>query len=91
MAVSVHFGGTLAGMRKINVKDARENLSALLDAVAAGEEVVLLRRGKEVARLLPPRTRARRLPGLETLRRSIAIKGRPLSEEVIRGRRDERF
>ncbi|MGH9460304.1 MAG: type II toxin-antitoxin system Phd/YefM family antitoxin [Vicinamibacteria bacterium] len=78
-------------MRKINVKDAREKLSALLDEVAAGEEVVLLRRGKEVARLVPPRARGKRLPGLETLRRSITIKGRPLSEEVTRGRRDERF
>jgi prevent-host-death family protein len=78
-------------MRKINVKEARDNLSALLDAVAAGEEVVLLRRGKEVARLVPPRTRAKRLPSLEALRRSITVKGKPLSEEVLRGRRDERF
>lgn len=78
-------------MRKINVRDARNHLSALLDAVAAGEEVVLLRRGEEVARLVPPRAGGKRLPSLEALRRSIAIKGRPLSEEVLRGRRDERF
>ncbi len=77
-------------MRKINVKEARDNLSALLDAVAAGEEVVLLRRGKEVARLVPPRARAKRLPSLEALRRSITVKGKTLSEEVLRGR-DERF
>lgn len=78
-------------MRKINAKQARENLSALLDAVSAGEEVVLLRRGKEVARLVPPRHRAKRLPSLEGLRRSMTVKGMPLSEEVVRGRLDERF
>jgi prevent-host-death family protein len=78
-------------MRKVNVKEARNNLSSLLDAVAAGEEVMLLRRGKEVARLVPPRARGKHLPSLEALRRSITVKGKPLSEEVLRGRRDERF
>ena len=78
-------------MRRVNVKQAREGLSALLDAVSAGEEVVLLRRGKEVARLVPPRRRAKRLPSLEGLRRSISLKGKPLSAEVLQGRLDERF
>jgi prevent-host-death family protein len=78
-------------VRRINVREARENLSALLDAVSAGEEVVLLRRGKEVARLAPPRPRGKRLPSLEALRRTIALKGKPLSAEVARARAEERF
>lgn len=78
-------------MRKVNVKQARENLSALLDEVAAGGEVVLLRRGKEVARLVPPRTQVKRLPSLADFRKSITVQVDPLSVEVCRGREDERF
>jgi len=39
-------------MQIINVRETRERLSRLLDAVAAGEEVVILRRGKEDDALL---------------------------------------
>ena len=38
---------------EISVKDARRKLSALLDQVKEGGEVVILRRGKKVARLVP--------------------------------------
>lgn len=44
---------------EINVKDARSRFSSLLDMVQGGDEVVILRRGKEVARLVPPRKRER--------------------------------
>lgn len=80
-----------ADVRKVSVREAREELSALLDAVSAGEEVVVLRRGKEVARLVPPRPRRKRLPSMEALRRSIALTGKPLSAEVARARSEERF
>ena len=78
-------------MPTVSIKEARENLRSLLDRVAAGEEIVLLRRGKEVARLIPPRNRRRRLPSLQAFRRSVAVEGRPLSDEVARGRREERY
>ncbi len=78
-------------MRRINIREARERLSALLDAVSAGEEVVLLRRGREVARLIPPRPRGKRLPSLGSFRKEIALKGKPLSTEVARGRLEERY
>jgi len=38
-------------MQKINVGETREKLSNLLDAVAAGEEIVILRHGRPAARL----------------------------------------
>ncbi|MGH9366939.1 MAG: type II toxin-antitoxin system Phd/YefM family antitoxin [Thermoanaerobaculia bacterium] len=78
-------------MPTVSIKEARENLRSLLDRVAAGEEIALLRRGKEVARLIPPRSRRRRLPSLHAFRRSVAVEGRPLSDEVARGRREERY
>lgn len=38
-------------MQKINIKEARREISRLLDEVNAGEEIIILRRGKPVARL----------------------------------------
>jgi prevent-host-death family protein len=40
-------------MREIGAFEARNKLGALLDWVAAGEEVLITRRGKAVARLVP--------------------------------------
>jgi prevent-host-death family protein len=76
---------------RVSVKEARENFRALLDRVVQGDEVVILRRGKEVARLVPPRRELRRLPSLEAFRNSIGVKGKSLSAEVVRGRREERY
>jgi prevent-host-death family protein len=39
---------------KINLADAKAQLSALVDRAEAGETVEILRRGKTVARLTPP-------------------------------------
>ncbi len=78
-------------MPNVSIKEARANLRSLLDRVAAGEEIALLRRGREVARLIPPKSRQRRLPTLDAFRRSVAAEGRPLSAEVARGRREERY
>ena len=39
-------------MRMVGLAEAKAQLSALLDAVEAGDEVVITRRGKAVARLV---------------------------------------
>jgi prevent-host-death family protein len=78
-------------MREISAKEARGKLSSLLKSVEIGEEVVILRRGKQVARLLPPLGIGRRLPSLKKFRASILIKGEPLGATVLRGRKEERF
>jgi prevent-host-death family protein len=47
----------------VNVYEAKTHLSRLLDRVAAGEEIVIARAGKPVAKLVPlPATEPRR-PG----------------------------
>ncbi len=78
-------------MKNVSVKEARENLKSLIDQVAAGEEVILLRRGKEVARLIPPKSGRKRLPALRDFRASIAVAGRPMSEDVTRARTEGRY
>jgi prevent-host-death family protein len=77
-------------VKSVSIKLARANLKALLDQAFQGEVVVLLRRGKEVARLVPPPDRKREFPDLREFRASIRIEGRPMSAEVIRGREEER-
>lgn len=41
-------------MREVGAFEAKTHLSALLDAVAAGETVLITKRGRPVARLVPP-------------------------------------
>jgi prevent-host-death family protein len=48
---------------RVNVQDAKTALSHLLDRVAAGEQIVLCRRGKPIARLVPELPPQGRIPG----------------------------
>ncbi|WP_294061719.1 type II toxin-antitoxin system Phd/YefM family antitoxin [Sphingomonas sp.] len=41
-------------MERINLADAKARLSAIVDRVEAGESIEIVRRGKPVARLVPP-------------------------------------
>lgn len=50
-------------MTEVNVHEAKTHLSRLLALVAGGEEVVIARAGKPVARLVPIEPKARRVIG----------------------------
>ena len=50
-------------MTTVNVHEAKTNLSRLLVRVEAGEEVVIARNGKPVARLVSCKPRGSRKPG----------------------------
>jgi prevent-host-death family protein len=51
-------------MKTVNIHEAKTHLSRLIEAVSAGEEVIIARNGKPVARLLPVIARSRpRRPG----------------------------
>jgi len=41
-------------MQTININEAGAHLSRLIEQAAAGEEIVIIRNGKPVARLVPP-------------------------------------
>jgi prevent-host-death family protein len=58
-------------MKAVSVAEARRKLKALLDEVSSGQEIAIVRRGREVARLIPPKRKGRRLPALNSLRASI--------------------
>jgi len=76
---------------EISVKEARSRFSSLLDKVEEGGEVIIRRRGKEVARLIPAGEAGKTLPTLKKFRSAIRMKGEPLSAVVKRGRKEERY
>jgi prevent-host-death family protein len=50
--------------RSVNIAEAKAKLSALVDRAAAGEEIILSRAGRPVARLMPLEEQTPRRPGL---------------------------
>jgi prevent-host-death family protein len=50
--------------QSVNIADAKARLSALIDRAAAGEEIILSRAGRPVARLMPLEEQTPRRPGL---------------------------
>ena len=42
-------------MRTLSLAEAKTHLSSVLDQVQAGEEIIITRRGKRVARVVPER------------------------------------
>lgn len=78
-------------MDKISVKEARGNLSTILDRVEQGEEIIITRRGKQVARMTKVDDVSAPLTSLEKLRSQIGITGEPLSQTVVTQRDEERY
>ncbi len=71
-------------MTTVNVHEAKTNLSRLLAQVEAGEEVVIARNGKPVARLVACKRQGKPRPG--TLKGKITIPDSffdPLPEEEL--------
>jgi prevent-host-death family protein len=77
-------------MLEINVKEARSKLSHLLNKVEQGQDVILTRRGKKVARLVSP-MEDRRLPSLKKFRQTLSVPGTELSSAVQAARDEERY
>jgi len=79
-------------MHEIGAFEAKNKLSMLLDRVAGGEEVLITRRGKAVARLVPAepgfdRAKARRAAdGILEMRRGLTLAGLKIKDLVNEGR-----
>ena len=70
--------------RTVNVHEAKTHLSRLLEAVEAGEDVVIARAGKPIARLVPAGARTEpRTPGAWRGRVVIADDFDETPEELI--------
>ena len=76
-------------MHSAGIREARQNLSALLDEVKKGREVVITEHGRPVAKLVPfDAPRARALPDFNRIRRSMPRLDPPLSATLEEDRED---
>ncbi len=76
-------------MRTAGVREARQNLSALLDEVKKGREIVITEHGRPVAKLVPPdRPRSKGVPNFAVIRRRMPIFDPPLSTTLDEDRED---
>ena len=79
-------------MEKVSVREARERLSHLLDSVEAGEEVIIVRRGRSAARLTAVRkSKWHGFPDRSALRASLPKSSKSAAETVRKLRDAERF
>ena len=79
-------------MKTVGAFEAKTHLSRLLDEVEEGEEVLITRHGREVARLVSPRpnaaeARQQALQRLRQFRRGKRLNGLTLQELRDEGRR----
>ena len=72
--------------RIVSVREAKSHLSRLLDQVSQGEEIVIARSGKPVARLIPPEGAAEnRSPGSAAGQITLSDDfDAPLPEDILR-------
>ena len=76
-------------MRTAGVREARQNLSALLDEVKKGREVVITEHGRPVAKLVPPDPpRGKGAPNFAAIRRRMPVFDPPLSTTLDEDRED---
>ena len=82
----------IAAMKTVSARDANQHFSKLLAEVEAGQEVVITRRGRPVARLvqhtgLSPEERAKALKELnEIMNRGIHFDGPPMTRDEMHER-----
>ena len=76
-------------MLRINMKEARQRFKELLDRAQHGEEIIVLRHGEAVAKLVSVGKRGKRLPSLDRFRKSIGTEGTS-SVDLVRKERNER-
>ena len=77
-------------MGVFNVHDAKTHLSRLLERVAQGEEVIIAKSGRPVAKLVPVAAEPRRPGRLKGRIRLGPDFNEPLPEEVLAAFRGER-
>ena len=76
-------------MRTAGVREARQNLSALLDEVKKGREIVITERGRPVAKLVPADPpRGKGVPNLAAFRKKMPVFDPPLSTTIEEDRED---
>lgn len=76
-------------MKRAGIREARQNLSVLIEDVKKGREIVITDRGRAVARLVPPsQPTGAPFPDLARFRRTMPTLKPPLSGSILKDRSD---
>jgi prevent-host-death family protein len=76
-------------MKQIGIRQARQALPELVDRAESGEEIVITRQGRPVARLVATTRTTRHLPSLRDFRARLGAAGTPAAR-LLREDRDAR-
>lgn len=75
-------------MVSVNIRELTHNFSNYLKEVKSGERIVILERNTPVADIIPHNENIA-YPGWKRKIKKIEIKGEPLSQTIVRNRREE--
>lgn len=79
-------------MKKAGIREARQNLSVLIDEVKKGREVIITERGKPVARLVPAEKLSRQpFRSHAAFRARMPVLDPPLSETILKEREESPY
>ncbi len=78
-------------MKKVQVNEVREQLAKYLAEAEQGEEIIITKHSKPVARLMAIEKKEKRFEDMEEFRKQFQSKGKPLSQIVIDMRNEDRF
>lgn len=78
-------------MKKVQVNEVREKLAKYLAEAEQGEEIIILRHSKPVARLVAYKKGKPKFPDMAKFRKQFKAKGKPLSKIVTDMRNEERI
>ena len=81
----VHVKGSL--VKHVGIRQARQELPDLIDRVEAGEEIVITRQGRAVAKLVAAPKAPKSLPSLAEFRQGVGTAGSP-AVQLLREERD---
>jgi len=78
-------------MKKVKVNEVREHLAEYLSDAEKGEEIIITKHSRPIARLVPLEPSSPGFPDLSSHRKSVTVKNRPVSETIIDQRKEERY
>lgn len=78
-------------MKKVQVNEVREKLAKYLSEAEQGEEIIITKHSKPIARLMPVESKKSEFPDLSEFREKMTVKGKPMSETVTKMRKEERY
>lgn len=77
-------------MVSVNIRELTHNFSKYLKEVKSGERIIVMERHTAVADLIPHNENLSQ-PGWKREIKRMKIKGEPLSETIVKNRREERY